>query len=257
MKTNQHKLVLGLALLGAALTMRLPAAMLSGNLTTGPNYGVDLTSLGTTDWALWGYAGGGTSTSLTPDVRMAGGSAISDLAYFDPNSQPLRGIGQFNVNFQFSWNNGDTVGSDFGAWSGLQAATDNGPGLGVGQGFSFTVPATTIAQHLNVFVGVHAGTGQLTASLSDSSAPAYIDSAIPFGDNSPGVYAIDFAAASPGQTLTVSWLEIAGLDINDNPAIYAATLSSVPEPGQWAMMGLTLVGVAGYGYRRFRANRAA
>ena len=33
--------------------------------------------------------------------------------------------------------------------------------------------------------------------------------------------------------------------------------AAVPEPGQWAMMGLTLVGVACYGYRRFRANRAA
>ena len=37
----------------------------------------------------------------------------------------------------------------------------------------------------------------------------------------------------------------------------ASLTSSVPEPGQWAMMGLTLVGVACYGYRRFRANRAA
>ena len=30
----------------------------------------------------------------------------------------------------------------------------------------------------------------------------------------------------------------------------------VPEPDCWAMMGLTLVGVAGYGYCRFRLNRA-
>jgi len=32
---------------------------------------------------------------------------------------------------------------------------------------------------------------------------------------------------------------------------------SVPEPGQWATMGVTLLGVAGYGFRRYRLNRAA
>jgi len=30
--------------------------------------------------------------------------------------------------------------------------------------------------------------------------------------------------------------------------------AAVPEPGQWAMMGLTFCGVAGYGFRRYRAS---
>ena len=34
-------------------------------------------------------------------------------------------------------------------------------------------------------------------------------------------------------------------------------LSAVPEPSQWAMMGLTLLGVGGYGFRRYRRSKAA
>ena len=34
-----------------------------------------------------------------------------------------------------------------------------------------------------------------------------------------------------------------------------ASPSSVPEPGQWAMMGLTLLGVGGFGFRQWRNRR--
>jgi hypothetical protein len=250
MKTNLAKLVCGLALLGAAFTMRLPAADINGSLTTGPNYDVNLTSLGTEDWAIWGYADDGTSTSLAPDVSMAGGSGISTLTYLDPNSQPLRGMGQFGINYQFSWNNGDPVASASGVWGGLQANSGAGPGLGVGEGFSFTVPASTDEQELNVFVDEHLGVGQLTATLSDNSAPAYIDSSIPVGDNSPGVYTIDYSAASPDQTLTVTWEETSYSSAYDNPAIYAATLSEVPEPSM-----LTLASLGGLSLLLFRRRK--
>ncbi|MGO8677325.1 MAG: hypothetical protein ACLQVX_15820 [Limisphaerales bacterium] len=93
------RLFLGLALLTGTLTLRLPGAQITGSLITGSNPGVNLTSLGTVDWAIWGYAGGGTSTSLAPDVRKSGGSAISNLTFSNPHSQPLRGLGQFDINF--------------------------------------------------------------------------------------------------------------------------------------------------------------
>ena len=33
-------------------------------------------------------------------------------------------------------------------------------------------------------------------------------------------------------------------------------LTAVPEPSQWAAMGITLLGLAGYGFRRYRLNQA-
>jgi hypothetical protein len=238
MKNRILRFTLGFALTGAAFTMRLSAAEISGSLTTGPNYDVNLTSLGTEDWALWGYASGGTSTSLTPNVSMEGGSGISALTYLNPNSQPLRGLGQYAINYEYTWTDGNTVTSASDAWGGLQADSGAGPGLGVGEGFSFTVPASTTVQVLTVFVDEHLGVGQLTATLSDGSAPAYINSSIPTGDNSPGDYTIDYSAASPGQTLTVTWEETSYSSTYDNPAIYAVTLSEVPEPSTLALAGL-------------------
>ena len=129
---------------------------------------------------------------------MAGGTGISSLTYLNPHSQPLRGLGQFHINFGFSWANGNNVTSASGAWGGAGKCW-GGAGLGVGEGFSFTVPADIVEQVLNVYVDEHLGVGQLTATLSDSSAPAYVNSSIPMGANSPGVYTIDFSAASPGK----------------------------------------------------------
>ena len=246
---------LSFILLAGAITLPLPAAEINGSLTIGQNLNVNLTSLGTEDWALWGYGSSGTSTSLAPNVSLAGGSGISSLTYLNPHSQPLRGLGQFGVNFGFSWTNGNTVASASGAWGGLQANDGVGPGLGVGEGFSFTVPADTFERVLNVYVDEHLGVGTLTATLSDGSASAYINSSIPIGANSPGDYTIDYSAASAGQTLTISWVETSYSSTYDNPAIYAVTLSEVPEPGTMTLMVLAGMTMGGFVLLRRKAAR--
>ena len=89
---------------------------LSGALAT-PTGNANLTTFGTQDWAVWGYAGGGTSTSLAPDVRKSGGAAISNLTNIDaaPVGAPLRGLGQFGappdsaLPFTFDWSNGSDL----------------------------------------------------------------------------------------------------------------------------------------------------
>jgi len=74
-----------LAVFGALALV--PAALggsLSGSVVPDPAPGVDLTQAGAIDWAIWGYAGGGTSTTLTPDVRKSGGAGIATLKNIDP-----------------------------------------------------------------------------------------------------------------------------------------------------------------------------
>ena len=111
-----------LAVLGAL--MLVPVALggsLSGSVVLDPAPAVDLSSAGAIDWAIWGYAGGGTSTSLTPDVRKGGGTAIGALTNIDPApTAPLRGIGQFDGPFAFSWTGGTPTGSADGVRAGLQ-----------------------------------------------------------------------------------------------------------------------------------------
>ena len=204
---------------------------------------VDLTSSGFQDWAIWGYANGGTSTSLSPDVRKSGGSAISALIDSDPSFAPLRGLGSFPAGtpFTFDWSNGSGPTTASAVTGGLQHDGDHAatPGPTVGDGFSFTVPADTTPRTLKVYTSAHFATGQLTATLSDGSAGVYADgytgvpgNAYPI-ENQPGVYTITYAAANPNQTLNVQWVETAG-SCNpgcDNVAIYAVTLTAgAPAP---------------------------
>jgi hypothetical protein len=213
--------------------------VLTGNLST-QDVSVDLTSEGTKDWAIWGYANGGTSTSLAPDVRKSGGSTISALTDINPPpSLALRGIGQFSVPFRFSWTNGNAVPSASNVSAGLQNFSPGVPFVAPdGYGFSFTVPASLVLETLRVYVSAHHISGRFMATLSDNSASAYIDTALTGGFNSPGFYTLQYASATPGQTLNVQWTQFSANGDSGNVAIYAVTL--VPEPS-----GLILIVIGG------------
>ena len=141
-----HRTVVALVALIGALALA-PAALgssLFGSVVLDPSSSVDLTGTGDVDWAVWGSAAGGTSTSLAPDVRKSGGTAISDLTNIDPApSAPLRGIGQFAGPFLFSWSNGGSTVSGNDVPAGLQHNGGPPPDpLGadvstLGKGFSF------------------------------------------------------------------------------------------------------------------------
>jgi hypothetical protein len=163
---------------------------------------INLTTQGSTDWAVWGYNG---STSLTPvDRKSIGGSKISALtsigsgynAYFN------------NSTFSLSWADGTPTASGAIDPNGIYVAGQN-------NGYSFTVPASTSPQTVYVHVGLYqTSAGKLTATLSDGSAPAYVDTSL--GDTidtshgKEAYYAITYKANSPGQTLTVTWTNTTG-----------------------------------------------
>jgi hypothetical protein len=191
---------------------------------------VDLSAFGTEDWAVWGV---GPSTSLAPDQRKAGGTAISALTDIPAPSAPLRGLGQFGPPsethpFTFSWTNGAPTASVTGVRTGIQH--DGQPVAGAnGAGFAFTVPASTTTRTLKIWVALNRAAGQLTAGLSDGSSPAFVDDVnIGVGDFIGQVYTITYAAASAGQTLTVTWKETGancpGFGC-DNVSLHAVALS--------------------------------
>jgi uncharacterized protein YpmB len=158
---------------------------------------INLTTQGSTDWAVWGYNG---STSLTPvDRKSIGGSKISALtsigsgynAYFN------------NSTFSLSWADGTPTASGAIDPNGIYVAGQN-------NGYSFTVPASTSPQTVYVHVGLYqTSAGKLTATLSDGSAPAYVDTSLgDTVDTSHGkeaYYSITYKAGSPGQSLMVTW----------------------------------------------------
>jgi hypothetical protein len=214
-------------------------AVLSGSVVASPDpisapTSVDLTAAGNIDWAVWGTA----NTSLGPDVRKSGGSAISDLTNIDPApSAPLRALGPLTgppplllAPFLFNWFDGGSQPEGSAVTAGIQHDGEGDPGVStLGKGFSFDVPASTAERTLTVYVATNRADGQLTASLSDSSAANYVDTLPLAADMRSGVYTIHYAAASRGQTLHVQWVETAdncSAFRCDNAAIYAVALSS-------------------------------
>jgi hypothetical protein len=56
---------------GASTGAATQGGILTRSLAVGPA-SADLSQVGNEDWAVWGFASGGTSTSLAPDVRKSG-----------------------------------------------------------------------------------------------------------------------------------------------------------------------------------------
>ena len=202
------------------------AGELTASFSNSGYTGQNLTTLGDVDWAVWGYAGSGTSTSLSPDNRKAGGTAISALTDIDPGTDDeLRGLGQFRINHTFNWSNGTSPASATSVYCGLQhnvQATNE-----TGDGFSFTVPADTQKRRLIVYSAVHYAVGELTATLSDgSAAQVTVQQDCKTAVNSPSRFVIDYAAGSDGQTLTIKFVVTWNSnDGNGNAQIYAVALS--------------------------------
>ncbi len=201
----------------ALLTLVVSAAgrsgSLSGNLTH-PTGNVNLTTAGTADWAHWGYNGS------RMDHKASGGGRISNITPI-----PTGGTVNQTVDYGqgFYWNDGTPTVSIVSG-----SATKTGVWIfGNGHGFSITAPADTQQRTLSVYVGVWNATGNMTASLSDSSAPSYNDTSMVATDPAViGMYTFTYHAASPGQTLTITWTASNATSNIGNVSIEAAALAA-------------------------------
>ena len=233
MSISRSLLKFALLALVVANSVRCAAAVLDGSLSLAAALNQNLTMEGNQDWAVWGFADGGKSTSLAPDVRKSGGSGISDLTSLS-NGNPLRGLGQFGAfAHTFTWSDGSATVSAVRALTGLQHDGEQSPRVStVGEGFSFIVPADAVPRTLVFYVTTHLGIGRLAAILSDGGAAPYVGVLDALDrENAAGIVTIRYAANSAGQYLTVTFILVtANSPINSsNVAIQAASLAVVPD----------------------------
>ncbi len=167
--------------------------LLSGIVATPGPLSVNLTNEGTVDWIHWG--------SGLPGVnrKASGGSMIS--------SYTSVGTGKPTVLISdprsMAWSDGTPTASASANKGGVDVA-------GTGSGFSFTVPASSTQRTLTIYVGGGNAGGQLSALLSDGSAPSYsitIPTTTGYWD---AQYTLTYSAASSGQTLTILWTNNSG-----------------------------------------------
>lgn len=192
------------------------AGLLSGMHTPldGVTDSINLTSEGQFDWAYWGYA-----IASDFDQKDGGTNRISNYIQIGPNS-PRSYNNSASI---FHWEDGTPDTAASGMTSGIYF-------IGVNNGYEVTVAADETPQLLNIYVGAWAAAVHFEASLSDGSAPAYIDET--FSRDALGGanrrYTVIFAASSPGQTLRVKAWVLSTVDINGNVTLQAASLAPVP-----------------------------
>jgi hypothetical protein len=178
---------------------------------------VDLTQLGTLDWAHYGFSG---ITSF--DDKATGNQRISTLTVL-PNSSAQAQFGSSALSF--SWSDGTTG-------TGQQpTATNSTTDVYVTSGGqSLHAPAGVEPRRLIVYATLLSVHGQFQATLSDGSQPMYTNTQTPTDSNDHGfAYTIDYQARSPGQTLTVTWSVVAGTS-GGGAGFGGAALTKPPAP---------------------------
>ena len=161
------------------------SGMLTGSLTSASSGTIDLTSVGSVDWAQW----------PTGARKATGNGKISNYSLVGASSAGTYGSDRRGM----KW----TDGSPIAIGSSNEGTTVSGS---IGNGFRIVVPADTTTRTLVVYVGTANTTGKLTARLSDGSAPNYAStSTTKISKSWDGYYTLTYRAASAGQNLTVSW----------------------------------------------------
>ena len=190
-----------------------PAGSTSGNLSgsiSTPSGTRSLTTEGTLDWAHWGLSSGASYDHKATAPQISNALAVASAAQYTNNS-----VG-------FSWTDGSPTVSATGTTTGVYRE-------GVGQGFQLTAPADLISRTLRVYVGAWRAQARMIAHLSDGSAPDYSDSTLTnnAGKTTLQEYTFTYNAASPGQTLTITFTEASQTTSTDsgNVALQSATLA--------------------------------
>ncbi len=157
----------------------------------------NLTALGTSDWADWGYGG-------VPGLnrKATGGGQIGPVTF---------------IGGGHGWANNAAYPARLMSWSDgtpLANATDSYRFLyteSLGAGYSFTVPASTHERTLYILTGGYQSQSRIQATLSDGSAADYVSTqGTLVGQNYQNLNAITYRAGSDGRALTLNYTKVGG-----------------------------------------------
>jgi hypothetical protein len=178
---------------------------------------VDLTAVGTIDWIHWA-----TDPPVSTDRKSSGGSKISTFSTIAGSSLLNRST---DSPIEFSWSDGASGPGQHATNNGTKTSTYLTAG-----GYTITVPADLTRRRLLFYVGVLNAQGQMRITLSDGSADPYQDTMWQStGDQTVATtYTVDFSAASPGQTLSLTYSMAKDLDGDSVVGIGSAALTTSP-----------------------------
>ena len=177
---------------------------------TTPTGTANLTGEGVADWVHWG------KDSASSVNRKAGVAAqIGALTTIGGSAARFGDTARL----RYSWSDGTPTGSAT-TQAGLYIA-------GLNKGYQLQVPADTSARTLVVYLGGWQARGRIEVSLSDGSAPAFVQTVENLSTAFDRRLALSYRAGSAGQTLTVRYLQETS---SGNITMQAATLQGTGAP---------------------------
>jgi hypothetical protein len=184
---------------------------------------IDLSADGVLGWLHWG-----TDSATSFDQKSPVTNLISDFTQLGSN--PLQQ--ETSLGIGYSWTNGVPTAS---AVNSTTAVSVNG----LNDGFHVQVLAGTNQMQLKLYAGSYLARGKLEARLSDSSTPGVTNILMDAtSGETNGLYVIDFAAASPGQTLSLQFSAATNYDaVNARVLLHSAALR--PPPNQLPLLSIT------------------
>ena len=186
---------------------------------------VDLTAVGSADWVHYGL-----NTSSSVD-RKAGAGIIGAMAVVGPG--PL--LQYQNNPASFSWTDGTPHAVAPPSPTGVFVD-------GLGSGFTIDIECGVDPIVVRVYVGVYISQGRLNASLSDGSAPTFTDESLESSSGTVvGVYSLLVRAASPGQRLRVTWIQVKG---SGNVTFQSVAVSKADPTMAAQLQGAAVRGIA-------------
>ena len=159
----------------------------------------DLTTEGTLDWVHWGLV---TNTSVDRKSGVSQVIPAVNLILTNP-------VQRYSDNFtSFSWNDGTPTLATNGTTTGIFVSH-------LDSGFRLTLPADPEPRTARFYVGGYGVQANFEAYLSDFSALPYIDNSVSnVFDNSYVVYTLNYASASPGQFLSITYSAASLFDVD-------------------------------------------
>jgi hypothetical protein len=202
MKTELKTLVFAMMFFLLFSSKTMAQGVLDGSWAEGTAGHVNLTEEGTLDWFQVGY--GGDWDNPGEFNHKAGVTPMITYELIQNTPDPEGGTGELWYDDEFgntySWTDGTPTAS----------ADSNETGWwvpGETNGFTFTAPADQTDKTLNLYIGGWASFGDISATLSDGSAPDLLNQEfIGTEDGDIKKFTINYKAGSTGQTLTITWI---------------------------------------------------
>lgn len=179
----------------------------------------DITSVGATDWAIWGNSSG------TPVQRKSGGgSTIGNASIYLSGSWLGTSSG---IAKQFTWTGGTPTAS------GNTSNETQNPGSSFPHGITITFPADTSVREARVYWSYGGTAPRVTAIISDGSTANIVESGFittTSNQEVTGVVSVTYAALSASKTLTLRFEALSdntGGSMQPFVAIQAATVRTL------------------------------